>query len=79
MAVWGVAVLVAIALRRPRLAVVLAVPIALTSVASVVQGVHWPSDSLGGLMFGAMSAIASAALLLSGRDRAQEQQLTLPS
>jgi undecaprenyl-diphosphatase len=79
MAVWGVAVLVAIALRRSRVAVVLAVPIALTSVASLVQGVHWPSDSLAGLMLGAISAIASATLLLSARDRAQEQQLTLPS
>lgn len=79
MAVWGVAVLVAAAMQRPRLAVVLAIPIALTSVASSIQGVHWPSDSLAGLLLGAISAIASAALLLSAFARAQEQQLTLPS
>lgn len=79
MAVWGVAVLVAVAMQRPRLAVVFAIPIALTSVASSIQGVHWPSDSLAGLLLGAISAIASAALLLSAFARAQEQQLTLPS
>ena len=62
-AAWGAAALVAARRCRPGVAALLCVPIALTSVASLVQGVHWPSDSLAGLMIGGVSAIAAAAVL----------------
>jgi membrane-associated phospholipid phosphatase len=62
-AAWGAAALVAARRHRPRIAALLCVPIALTSVASLVQGVHWPSDSLAGLMIGGISAMGTAAVL----------------
>jgi membrane-associated phospholipid phosphatase len=62
-AAWGCAALVAARHRRPLVAAALCVPVALTSVASLVQGVHWPSDSTAGLMIGGISAIGTAAVL----------------
>jgi undecaprenyl-diphosphatase len=70
-AAWGAAALVAARHRRPRLAAALCVPIALTSVASLVQGVHWPSDSLAGLMLGGISAIGAAAVLRRAEHRSR--------
>ncbi len=62
-AVWGVSVLVLVHVGRPLLACLAFVPIVLTSQASLVQGVHWPSDSAAGLALGAISAIGSAIVL----------------
>jgi membrane-associated phospholipid phosphatase len=68
-AVWGAAVAFAAHHRRARLAAVLCVPIALTSVASLVQGVHWPSDSFAGVILGGISAIGAAAVLRRAEHR----------
>ena len=57
-AVWGFAAALALRRRRRDLAVVLALPIALTFASSSIQGVHWPSDALGGTLIGAVAARA---------------------
>jgi membrane-associated phospholipid phosphatase len=57
-AVWGFAAALALRRRRRDLAVVLALPIALTFASSSIQGVHWPSDALGGTLVGAIAARA---------------------
>jgi membrane-associated phospholipid phosphatase len=62
-AVWGVAALVLLGLRRPVAAAAACIPIVLTSQASLVQGLHWPSDSLAGLAIGGISAVVAAVLL----------------
>jgi undecaprenyl-diphosphatase len=62
-AVWGVAVLVLLGLRRPVAAAAACIPIVLTSQASLIQGLHWPSDSLAGLAVGGVSAVVAAVLL----------------
>ena len=69
MAAWGAAAVVAARHRRPGVATALCVPVALTSVASLVQGVHWPSDSCAGLMIGGISAIGTAAVLRRAEHR----------
>lgn len=58
--VWGAAALVAAGRGRHGVAAALCVPIALTGVASSVQGVHWPSDAIAGTMLGGIAAIAIA-------------------
>lgn len=60
---WGAAAMVAARHRRRREATALCVPIALTSVASLIQGVHWPSDSLAGLLIGGIAACGAATVL----------------
>jgi undecaprenyl-diphosphatase len=62
-AAWGTAAIVAARRGRPWLAVVLCAPIALTAVASQVQGVHWPSDAIAGTLIGAVAAVSAAAVL----------------
>jgi undecaprenyl-diphosphatase len=63
MALWGAAALVLLGLRRPVAAAAACIPIVLTSQASLVQGLHWPSDSLAGLAVGGISAVVAAVLL----------------
>ena len=72
-AAWGTAAIVAARRGRPSLVVVLCVPVALTAVASQVQGVHWPSDALAGTLIGAVAAGAAAGVLLRAQERAQER------
>lgn len=55
-AVCGLAVGLAARRRRVGLATAAAAPIALTALASGVQGVHWPSDTIAGLLTGALAA-----------------------
>lgn len=62
-AVWGIAVIVLAHLGRSFAAAIACLPIVLTSQASLVQGVHWPSDSLAGLALGGISAIVAAMLV----------------
>jgi undecaprenyl-diphosphatase len=62
--VWGAAALVAARRRRYVLCAGLCAPIALTACASLVQGVHWPSDSLAGLLIGGTAGYWVATVLL---------------
>jgi undecaprenyl-diphosphatase len=55
-AVSGTAAALAWSARRRRFAALLALPIALTFVSGGIQGVHWPSDALGGTLIGALAA-----------------------
>jgi membrane-associated phospholipid phosphatase len=64
--VWGATAAVLWTHGRRRWAAVAAGPIALTSVASAVQGVHWPSDSIAGLLIGAVAAGAITTQLSRG-------------
>ncbi len=62
--VWGA--IAAVAWRRRRsVALVASVPIAITFVASAVQGVHWPTDALAGTLFGAL-AVSAISIVLAG-------------
>jgi membrane-associated phospholipid phosphatase len=67
---WGTAAIVAARRGRPVLAGVLCAPIALTAVASQVQGVHWPSDALAGTLIGGVAAVVAAAVLLREETKA---------
>lgn len=58
--IWGAAVLVALQRRRNVLAVLAAIPVTLTLIASSVQGTHWPSDAVAGTLTGAVAAIVIA-------------------
>lgn len=64
-AVWGTAVGLAHQRRRSGVAGAASIPIALTFVASGVQGVHWPSDALGGTLLGAAAAAVTVRVLSS--------------
>jgi undecaprenyl-diphosphatase len=55
-AVSGTAAALAWSSRRRGLAGLLALPVALTGFSSGIQGVHWPSDALGGMLIGALTA-----------------------
>jgi undecaprenyl-diphosphatase len=55
-AVWGTAAALAWSARRRILAGLLALPIVLTFVSGGIQGVHWPSDAIGGMLIGALAA-----------------------
>ena len=72
-AAWGTAAIVAARRGRRGLAIALCAPVALTAMASQVQGVHWPSDALAGTLIGAVAAAAAAAVLLRVDSDAQEQ------
>ena len=61
--VWGALAGFAWQRRRRALAALALVPIVLTFVASGVQGVHWPTDAIGGTLLGALAAAAVLALL----------------
>jgi undecaprenyl-diphosphatase len=54
--VWGAAAGAAWVARRRALAVVAALPVAMTFVAAAVLGVHWPTDSIAGTLLGAAAA-----------------------
>lgn len=55
-AVWGLAAGLAWRQRLLWLAAALALPIVATGLSSGVQGVHWPSDAIGGTLVGAIAA-----------------------
>lgn len=61
--VWGAAVGLLWLARRRRLASLAAVPIVLTGFASSVQGVHWPSDAIGGTLVGFVAAVVVVRLV----------------
>lgn len=65
--VWGTAAGLAYQRRRFGLAGMATVPIALTFVSSGVQGVHWPSDAIGGTLLGAAGAATAVGVLATGR------------
>jgi undecaprenyl-diphosphatase len=62
-ALYGVAVGLALRERRRAPALLAAVPVVVTGVASGVQGVHWPSDALAGTITGALAAALAVRLL----------------
>lgn len=68
--VWGAAAGFAWTRRRRGLAVVAAVPIVATGISSAVQGVHWPSDAVGGTIVGGVAAWSMVVLLSTARPRA---------
>lgn len=70
-AVWGTVAALAFQRRRIGLAVAASVPIVITFVASGVQGVHWPTDAIGGTLLGAASARATVAVLRRCREPAR--------
>jgi membrane-associated phospholipid phosphatase len=72
-AAWATAAIVAARRGRPSLAVALSVPVAVTAVASQVQGVHWPSDAVAGTLLGAVAAGWAATVLLRAEERRQER------
>lgn len=76
--VWGIAALVAWRSGRRRLAALLAAPIPITAVSSGVQGVHWPSDAVGGTLIGVL-AVAVAAALISRRGRRGTATMAAPA
>lgn len=65
-AVWGTAVGVAHRRRRLGVAAIASIPIVLTFVASGVQGVHWPSDAVGGTLLGMAAAAVAVRILTVG-------------
>ncbi len=77
-AAWGTAAIVAARRHRPLIAIALCVPIALTGVASQVQGVHWPSDAVAGTLIGALAAGAAASVLVGAEQRAQQPLASCP-
>jgi membrane-associated phospholipid phosphatase len=69
-AVWGTAALYARATGRRTSGTLLVLPIVCTGVASAVQGVHWASDVLAGMIIGGASAwLAVGTLRLTPQDR----------
>lgn len=73
--VWGAAALVVWRVgngRRPGLrraiAIALALPIAITGIASGVQGTHWPSDAIAGTLIGLLATSAIARLVAPPRN-----------
>ena len=65
--VWGAAAGLLWLARRRRLAVMATVPIVLTGFASSVQGVHWPSDAIGGTLVGFAAAVIVVRLVDDSR------------
>ncbi len=61
--VWGTAVALAWQRRHRGIAVAAVVPIVLTSFASGVQGVHWPSDAIAGTLVGLLTAAVIIRIL----------------
>lgn len=61
--VWGAAALYAARAGRRRWAVVLALPIPATAVASGIHGVHWASDAIAGTIIGGAAAWAAIRVL----------------
>lgn len=67
--VWGAAAGLLWLARRRRLAAIATVPIVLTGFASSVQGVHWPSDAIGGTLVGFAAAVVVVQLVDGSRPR----------
>ncbi len=66
--VWGAALVYVWSQGRRRWAVLFAVPIVCTAMASGIHGVHWASDSIAGTIMGAAAAgLAVRSLRLSDR------------
>lgn len=61
--VWGLAAGLLWLAGRRRLAAVACLPIVVTGFASSIQGVHWPSDAIGGTLIGAAAAVLAVRLL----------------
>lgn len=65
-AVWGTAVGLAHRRRRNGVAALAAIPIVVTFLASGVQGVHWPSDAVGGTLLGTAAAAVAVRVVTTG-------------
>lgn len=61
--VWGAAVGLLWLARRRRLAALACLPVVVTGFASSIQGVHWPSDAIGGTLIGGAAAVVTVRLL----------------